>query len=120
MPKPSLFAVVYAAKSTEDKHGSLPTQRDDCRTLMEREGEQVAAEYSDEGFSAYTRSRGPGLEAAKAHAEQLAAEHGEAVLVVQHSDRLARGAGDGPGAPAHLAEVMFWANRHSVQLRSVQ
>lgn len=29
-------AVIYAAKSTEDKHGSIPTQFQDCRQLAAR------------------------------------------------------------------------------------
>src|SRR3954464_10379489 len=108
-------AVIYAAKSTEDKHGSIPTQLTDCHSLAEREGWQVVAEYSDEGFSAYKGNRGPDLARARAHAAELGA-----VLVVQHSDRLARGAGDAPGAAEHLAEIVFWSRRHGVELRSVQ
>ena len=30
-------AVLYAAKSTEDKHGSIPSQISDCTALAERE-----------------------------------------------------------------------------------
>jgi hypothetical protein len=41
-------AVVYAAKSTEDKHGSIPTQLEDCRRRAEREGWQIVAEFSDD------------------------------------------------------------------------
>jgi DNA invertase Pin-like site-specific DNA recombinase len=109
-------AVLYSAKSTEDKHGSIGTQLADCRELAEREGWEVAGEYSDEGFSAYSGNRGPGL----ARAREQAAELAPSVLVVQHSDRLARGGGDGPGAAEHLAEIMFWANRHDVRIRSFQ
>jgi len=116
----SVPAVLYAAKSTEDRHGSIPTQVEDCRAMAEREGWRIEGEYQDEGFSAYKRSRGPGLEAAKRRAEALAAEHGRCVLLAQHSDRFARGAGDAPAAADHLAEVMFWARRHNVELRSVQ
>src|SRR5688572_27272016 len=90
-----LPVVLYAAKSTDDGHGSIPTQLADGREKAEEEGWTVVAEYQDEGFSAYKRSRGPGLKAAQQRAEELAAEHGESMLVVQHSDRLARGAGDG-------------------------
>jgi DNA invertase Pin-like site-specific DNA recombinase len=87
-------AVIYAAKSTEDKHGSIPTQIADCEALAKREGLDVVAEpYHDEGFLAYKGNRGPGLAKARAHAAELGA-----VLIVQHSDRLARGAGDAPGA----------------------
>jgi site-specific DNA recombinase len=113
-------AILYAAKSTEDKHGSIPTQVADCRAMAEREGWMVMGEFRDEGFSAYRRSRGPGLEAAKHRAEALAAEPGRCILLAQHSDRFARGAGDAPDAADHLAEVMFWARRHNVELRSVQ
>jgi hypothetical protein len=30
--------IVYAAKSTEDQHGSIPTQTADCLAMAEREG----------------------------------------------------------------------------------
>jgi site-specific DNA recombinase len=108
-------AVLYAAKSTEDKRGSIPTQLDECRAMAEREGWKIVAEFQDEGFSAYSGNRGPGLERAR----ELAAEV-KGVLVAQHSDRLARGAGDAPGAAEHLVEVLMWANRHQVVLRTVQ
>jgi site-specific DNA recombinase len=113
---PEPRAVCYGAKSTEDRRGSIGTQLDDCRQLAEREGWQVVAEHSDEGFSAYHGNRGPGL----ARAREEAAANAPCRLVVQHSDRLARGAGDAPGAAEHLAEIVFWARRHDVQLRSVQ
>jgi site-specific DNA recombinase len=113
-------AVLYAAKSTEDKRGSIPTQLEDCRAMVEREGWEAVGEFQDEGFSAYSGNRGPGLEDAKQAAATAAAERGEAVLVVQHSDRLARGAGDAPDAADHLVEVLAWANRHKVKLRTVQ
>jgi len=71
--------------------------------MAEREGWEVVAEFSDEAFSAYSGNRGPGL----AQARATAALHAPAVLLVQHSDRLARGAGDAPGAAEHLAEILF-------------
>ena len=110
-------AVVYAAKSTEDKHGSIPTQLADCLDMAAREGWEVVGEFKDEGKSAYHGNRGPGLAAAKECAAQVAAEHGECVLVVQHSDRLARG--DGVTAD-HLGEIYFWSRRLGIRLRSVQ
>lgn len=113
-------AIAYAAKSTEDRHGSIPTQLADCRAMAEREGWELVAEYQDEGFSAFRGNRGPGLADAREHAVRLAIEHGRCVLVAQHSDRVARGGGDAPGAAEHLAEVYFWASRNGVELRSVQ
>ncbi len=62
-------AVLYAAKSTEDKRGSIPTQLADARAMAEREGWEIIGEFQDEGFSAYSGNRGPGLEAAKRAAE---------------------------------------------------
>lgn len=50
-------------------------------------------------------------------AERLAAEHGECHLIVQHSDRLARG--DGIQA-AHLVEYALWALKSGVKIRSLQ
>jgi site-specific DNA recombinase len=111
-------AILYAAKSTEDKHGSIPTQLADCRAMAGREGWTVEDEYQDEAKSAYHGSRGDGLSRAKAHAERLVAEGHEAVLVVQHSDRLARG--DGGREAAHLVEFSLWRAKSGVAIRSVQ
>src|SRR5687768_12020486 len=86
-------AVVYGVKSTEDPNGSIPTQLAQCRERAEAEGRLVVEAYDEAARSGYSGSRGPQLEAAKAHAARLAAEHGEAELWVQHSDRLARGDG---------------------------
>jgi DNA invertase Pin-like site-specific DNA recombinase len=112
-------AVIYAAKSTEDKHGSIPAQITDCREGIEREGGRFlyAEPLSDENKSAYSGNRGPGLAEAKRLAVEAATEHGEAELWVQHSDRLARG--DGLTAD-HFGEVYFALRRQSVRLRSVQ
>jgi site-specific DNA recombinase len=120
LPDSPTPAVVYAAKSTEDQRGSIPTQTADCRAMAERQGWEVVGEFSDEGFSAYKGNRGPGLERAKQAAVRAAEDRSECMLVVQHTDRLARGAGDRPGAADHLGEVYFWARRHAVRLRSVQ
>lgn len=106
-------AILYAAKSTEDKRGSIPTQLADCRELAEREGWEVAGEFQDEAASAYSGNRGPGLAAARELAERLA----PSVLVVQHSDRLARG--DGRTAD-HLNDIYVWAVKAGVTIRTVQ
>jgi DNA invertase Pin-like site-specific DNA recombinase len=110
-------AVIYAAKSTSDKRGSIPTQLADCRAAIDRAGGIVAAEFSDEGKSGWSGNRGDGLAQAKARAVALAEEHGSAELWVQHSDRISRG--DGLSAD-HLAEVYFAMRRRGVRLRSVQ
>lgn len=117
---PQVPVVIYAAKSTEDRHGSIPRQLADCRAMAEREGWQVVAEFSDEGFSAYKRNRGPDFDRAKQRVVEEATSRGECVLVAQHTDRFARGAGDAPGAADHMGELYFWARRHNVRLRSVQ
>ena len=109
-------AVIYGAKSTDDKRGSIPTQLDDCRKLAEREGWQIVGEYTDEGFSAYKGNRGPGLASVK----EALVKHAPCALVVQHTDRLARGAGDEPGAADHLMELYFWLGRQGVELWTVQ
>src|SRR4051794_1167111 len=103
-----LPCVIYAAKSTDDARGSIPTQLADCRTAIEREGHRrVVAEQADEAASAFRGNRGPGLAAAKATARR-AAKGGAAELWVQHSDRLARG--DGVAAH-HPAGGFFWRPR---------
>jgi site-specific DNA recombinase len=112
--------VIYAAKSSQDVHGSIETQIADCRQFAEREGWTVAYEDADEGFSAYSGNRGPGLERTKERAAALAAEHGKSMLLAQHSDRFARGGGDAPTSAQHLGEIFFWASRHGVRLRTVQ
>jgi len=58
-----------AAKSTADKHNSIPGQLADCRKMAEREGWTVVGEFSDEAKSAYHGNRGDGL----ARAKQVAA-----------------------------------------------
>jgi site-specific DNA recombinase len=114
-------AVVYAAKSTQDRHKSIPTQLEDCRRMAAENDWEVVGEYQDEGFSAYSKSRGPGLAEAREHAARAAAECGETVmLIAQHSDRFSRGAGDKPGAPAALVEIWHAERRRDVHLRSVQ
>ncbi len=110
-------AVVYAAKSTDDVRGSIATQIKDATAMATGEGWTVSGTYSDEAKSAYSGSRGNGLVQAREHAAHLAAEHGESMLVVQHTDRLARG--DGVVAQ-HLVEVLLWARKAGVRVRSVQ
>ena len=91
-------AILYAAKSTEDRRGSIPTQLADCRAAAEAEGRGVVSQYSDESAAAHTGNRGPGLERAMAHAERAGAE-----LRVQHSDRLARGDGKRAAASGDMS-----------------
>ncbi len=110
--------VIYAAKSTEDRRGSIPAQLAECRQAIHADpAREVVAEYSDEAFSAYRRDRGPGLLDATQHTEDLAAEHELAELWVQHSDRLARG--DGRNA-RHTVELALWALKHDIRIRSLQ
>jgi DNA invertase Pin-like site-specific DNA recombinase len=110
-------AVIYAAKSTDDPRGSIPTQIADAEAMAARESLTVAGTYSDESASAFHGNRGNGLVQAREHAERLAIEHGECSLLVQHSDRLARG--DGVAAQ-HLVEVLLWGMKTNVRIRSVQ
>lgn len=113
-------AVIYAAKSTQDTKGSIPTQLEDCREMCAENDWTVAAEFSDEGFSAYSGNRGPGLAGARERAAEVAAETGEVVmLVAQHSDRFSRGGGDKPGAAEALIEIWHHERRNDVHLRSV-
>jgi len=110
--------VIYAAKSTEDKRGSIPEQLRECRESIESDPRRrFVDEYKDEAFSAYRRDRGPGLRDATQHAEDLAAEHGVAELWAQHSDRIARGDGK---AAKHTVEIALWALKHDVRVRTLQ
>jgi site-specific DNA recombinase len=119
--------VLYAAKSTQDKHLSIPTQLKNGREKADEEdawfvvGGKGVGEFWDEGFSAYSGNRGPDLVRAEEAAERAAKEHGTtAMLIVQHSDRLARGAGDSPGASDSLVEIWHRLRRKSVHVRSFQ
>ena len=115
---PAIPCVIYAAKSTEDKRGSIAGQLDDCRQLLAGSPERtIVAKYADEACSAYTGNRGPQLADAMQHAEDLSAEHGSAELWVQHSDRLARG--DGQSA-RHTVEIALWALKCSVKVCTIQ
>ena len=98
-PQPTEPAVLYAAKSTSDPRGSINTQLEDTRAMAEREGFTVVADYSEESQSGYHGNRGPELAAALDHASRIGA-----ALLVQHSDRLARG--DGVEA-RHLVELVL-------------
>jgi DNA invertase Pin-like site-specific DNA recombinase len=111
MSEPTV-AVIYAAKSTEDRHGSIPTQLEDCRALAEREGLKVVGEYKDEAASAFKGNRGDDLARAIEHCERDGC-----ALIVQHSDRLARG--DARKAK-HLVEYALWAIKAGVTIYSVQ
>jgi hypothetical protein len=53
---------LYAAKSTEDRHGSIPDQLHDCRVAIEDAGSRhIHAGYTDEAVSAFSSNRGQGL-----------------------------------------------------------
>lgn len=105
-------AVLYAAKSTEDKRGSIPGQLEECRAFAAELGLPVAAEYSEQDVSAYKDSRGPQLTEALRHVEEIGG-----TLVAQHSDRLARG--DGRTA-RHLVEIALWARRTGATILWIQ
>jgi DNA invertase Pin-like site-specific DNA recombinase len=110
--------VIYGAKSTEDRRGSIPEPLRECREAIDADPlRRFVADYSDEKFSAYRGSRGPDLVDAMEHAEELAREQGEAELWALHSDRLARG--DGRSA-RHAVEIALWALKRSVRVRTVQ
>lgn len=112
--------VAYAAKSTSDPRGSIPTQLEDIRVAVAREGNGrflYGEPQTDEAKSAFTGNRGPGLAEAKRLAVKAAEEFGYAELWAQHSDRFARG--DGIVAD-HLGELFFYLGKRGVRLRSVQ
>jgi site-specific DNA recombinase len=110
--------VIYGAKSTEDRRGSLETQLADCRSaIAAMGGREIVGEYRDEGASGYTGDRGPGLADAMLQAEDLAARHGGVELHVQHSDRLARG--DAKTA-RHTVEIALWALKANVTVCAIQ
>ena len=100
MAAPGISCVVYAAKSTEDRRGSIPDQLRECRAAIEREqGRSVVAAE------------------AMRHAEELAKDDGAAELWASHSDRLARGDGR---AARHAVEIALWALKQDVAVKTVQ
>jgi site-specific DNA recombinase len=114
-------AVLYGAKSTTDKHDSIPTQLAEAREMAERNGWVVVFEDHDEGFSAYSGNRGPALERCKRAAAEAASKYGKtAMFIAQAHDRFARGAGDRPGAPQSLGELWHEMRRKDVWLRTVE
>jgi hypothetical protein len=111
-------AIIYAAKSTTDPRGSIPGQLEDCHRLIDNDDRLAfVAEYADEAESAYSADRGPELVKAMEHCQRLVAEHGRTALVIQHSDRLARGDGE---KARHLVEVVLWARKAAVTILSDQ
>lgn len=108
-----MSAILYAAKSTVDKKGSIGTQLEDGRAIAEANGWPILAERHDEDASAYSSNRGGGL----AEAMALCEANPGSKLIVQHSDRLARG--DGQDAK-HLGDYVAWAAKHRVTLVSAQ
>jgi DNA invertase Pin-like site-specific DNA recombinase len=118
MPPGPVKCVIYAAKSTEDVHGSIGTQIADCAASISATGVRtVSGEFVDEAVSGFSKSRGRGLSEAMTLAQELAALDGAAELWVQHSDRLARG--DGKSA-RHVVEIALWALKAGVVVRPVQ
>jgi DNA invertase Pin-like site-specific DNA recombinase len=105
-------AVLYAAKSSPDERGSIPRQLRAGVAWAKENGLRVDGEYDEENVSAYKGDRGPELAAALEHAERTGA-----TLVVQHSDRLARG--DGKQA-RHLVEIALWALKTGVRVHCIQ
>jgi hypothetical protein len=69
-------AILYGAKTSEDKHGSIDSNRRRGRELAAREQRTVIFEDHDQGFSAYSGNRGDGLKRCKGAATGAAAEHG--------------------------------------------
>ena len=113
-------AVIYAAKSTKDRHLSIPEQLDDCREMASENGWEILGEFSDENFTAYTGNRGPGLASAIELAKRIAAERGQVFLVAQHTSRFARGDGAAPDAPRALVELWHEWARANVRGRTVE
>jgi DNA invertase Pin-like site-specific DNA recombinase len=105
-------AILYAAKSTRDEHDSIPDQLLEAHGWADGQGLEVLAGYFEEDVSAYKGDRGEELANALEHAELAGA-----TLVVQHSDRLARG--DAKQA-RHLVEIALWALKAGVRIHCVQ
>jgi DNA invertase Pin-like site-specific DNA recombinase len=116
------LAVVYAAKSTQDRRRSIDTQLEDARWKCKEEGwEVVGRPFSDEGFSAYRGNRGPDLAAAiELAAAEAARRDAPVMLVAQAVDRFARGAGDAPDSARHASELWHELRRRNVHMRTAE
>lgn len=112
--------IIYAAKSTKDRHLSIPEQLDDCREMAKENGWEIVGEFKDEGFTAFTGNRGPGLASAIDLAKRTAAERGRAFILAQHTSRFARGDGAAPNAPRALVELWHEWARANVRGRTVE
>jgi DNA invertase Pin-like site-specific DNA recombinase len=113
--------VVYASKSTEDAHDSIPTQLETVAAKVAGEAEErveYAGPFYEASKSGFKRSRGPELERALVAVKEAAAVHGQAELWVWKSDRLARGSGRKAEARS-LLEVYADLKREGVTIRSV-
>ena len=111
---PDTPCIVYAAKSTEDRRGSIGDQLRECRANIEGTGRRhIVAEYSEEAVSAFSGNRGSELAEAMQHAEDLAHQSGVVELWAQHSDLLARGDGRlalwGAKTQSCVGRGLFWA-----------
>ena len=79
--------VVYAAKSTEDRRGSIAEQLRECREAIDGDARRcLVGEYVDEAVSAYRRDRGPGLADALAHDPGFAMMHRETSFIKDSRD----------------------------------
>ncbi len=116
MSEGSVPAVVYAAKSTEDKHGSIPDQLADGRNLAAARGFDVVAEYQDEAASAYHGDRGPGL--AAGHGRVRAPQRRARVLCADRPALRPSGSRRRRSRPRHLIEFVLWAIKSDVRARS--
>src|SRR4051812_13204215 len=108
----------YAAKSTQDAKGSTDRQHQRMEAAIQAEGrEPYGRPYVDEAKSGYHGNRGQDLDAVMAEAERLVAQGDQVRLWFDHSDRSSRGAGV---EARHTVEVMLWALKAGVELRSVR
>jgi DNA invertase Pin-like site-specific DNA recombinase len=109
----SMDAIIYAAKSTEDRKDSIGGQLDAIRKAIAAEGDrEVIGEHSDENISGFRKSRGPELEAAIERAKAVAPSE----LWCFDPDRLARGNGV---EARHLGKLYFDLLEAGVKIRAV-
>ena len=110
--------VIYAAKSIEDKRGSIPDQLRECREAIEADPlrEQVA-EYKDEAVSAYRRDPGSGL--GRRHSTRRGSR-GRARCRRAVAPALRPHRARGGKAARHTVEIALWALKNDVRVRTLQ
>ena len=106
-------AVPYRAKSTEDKHGSLQTQQENCRAMAKSEGrtlveEELHGRVHGRGHQRVQPQPWPRARTSAWSGLLLLQRSTVAVCLWRSTAIASPVALAAPGAADHLAEILFW------------